>query len=211
MNSQNPQEYWDEKYSEAEKVWSGNANATLVHFVSDLPPGTALDLGCGEGGDAIWLAKQGWHVTATDISQVALDRAAQFAKDDNVTDKIMFEQNDLSQSFPAGTYDLVAAHFVHMPEESDTAKLLKTASKIVNANGVLLIVDHSTFPQWRKHEHKHNFPSAQEIYDSLELDKRNWEILTVGTFEREALGAEGQRAMLKDSVVFLKKRRASSQ
>ena len=71
--------YWDERYGTAERIWSGAPNAQLVAEVTDLPPGTALDAGCGEGGDAHWLAGQGWRVTALDVSEVALRRAAAHA------------------------------------------------------------------------------------------------------------------------------------
>jgi 2-polyprenyl-3-methyl-5-hydroxy-6-metoxy-1,4-benzoquinol methylase len=69
-------EEWDERYEEHDhRMWSGNVNGTLVIEIAGLPVGRALDVGCGEGGDAIWLASQGWQVTAVDISEVALDRA----------------------------------------------------------------------------------------------------------------------------------------
>src|SRR6185312_1319124 len=71
--------FWDHRYGATTRVWSGNPNVQLVATVSDLKPGTALDVGSGEGSDAIWLAQRGWQVTAVDISQVALDRAAQEA------------------------------------------------------------------------------------------------------------------------------------
>ena len=67
---------WDERYAGAEQVWSGEPNGALVAEVGDLEPGRALDVGCGEGADAIWLAGRGWRVTAIDVSGVALRRAA---------------------------------------------------------------------------------------------------------------------------------------
>ncbi|WP_338037967.1 class I SAM-dependent methyltransferase [Nocardiopsis halophila] len=65
---------WDDRYSSEERLFSGNPNGVLVAEVEGLAPGRALDLGCGEGADAVWLAERGWHVAAVDISQVALDR-----------------------------------------------------------------------------------------------------------------------------------------
>ena len=101
------QEFWDGLYAGRGQVWSGGPNAQLVDLAADLPAGTALDLGCGEGGDAIWLAERGWAVTAVDVSAVALDRARRAAADRGLT--IAFARVDLSSDFPAGTYDLVSA------------------------------------------------------------------------------------------------------
>lgn len=81
-------QFWDDFYAEKDTVWSGKPNALLVRQVADLPPGTVLDLGCGEGGDAIWLAQRGWRVTAVDVSDVALRRGAAHAKEAGVADAI---------------------------------------------------------------------------------------------------------------------------
>ncbi|MET9464110.1 class I SAM-dependent methyltransferase [Streptomyces sp. NPDC006544] len=107
------EEYWDTRYRESEKVWSGEANAVLAREAASLAPGRALDLGCGEGGDAVWLARQGWHVTGTDISGVALERAADRAVGAGVADRTAWERHDLAETFPAGEYDLVSACFLH--------------------------------------------------------------------------------------------------
>ncbi len=75
------EDFWNERYRSSERVWSGNPNPQLVAEVAGLAPGRALDVGCGEGADAIWLARRGWDVVATDISGVALERAAQHVRD----------------------------------------------------------------------------------------------------------------------------------
>ncbi len=79
MAALNTQEFWDARYRSADTIWSGNPNPHLVAQVADLSPGTALDVGSGEGADAIRLAARGWHVTGVDVSPVALDRAAERA------------------------------------------------------------------------------------------------------------------------------------
>ena len=85
--------FWEDRYRRRGRVWSGRPNPVLVDFVGSLRPGTALDLGCGEGGDAIWLARQGWHVIAVDISTTALDRAAADAATAGVADLIDFRHH----------------------------------------------------------------------------------------------------------------------
>ena len=97
------EDFWNSFYAEHDQIWSGRPNVVLVDEVSDLPSGRALDLGCGEGADAIWLAQQGWTVTAADISSVALGRAAQHAKDAGVDGRIDWQQHDNRTAYP-GTY-----------------------------------------------------------------------------------------------------------
>src|ERR1700761_7782455 len=78
---------WDERYAGEGKVWSGRPNPQLVAEVSGIEPGTALDVGCGEGGDVIWLAEQGWRVTGADFSANGLARAARHADEAGVADR----------------------------------------------------------------------------------------------------------------------------
>jgi ubiquinone/menaquinone biosynthesis C-methylase UbiE len=91
---------WEERYSGAETIWSGNPNAQLVAEVSGLTPGTALDVGCGEGGDAIWLARRGWRVTGADFSANGLARAARHAAAAGVADRIDWWQVMPGRSWP---------------------------------------------------------------------------------------------------------------
>ena len=127
------EQFWEERYSGEERVWSGNPNVLLVREVADLAPGSALDLGCGEGADAIWLARRGWRVTAVDVSATALRRGAAHAADADVADGITWEQHDLSRSFPAGAFDLVSAQFLHSPvaEDGERESILRRAAAAV--------------------------------------------------------------------------------
>ena len=68
------QQTWDARYAESDRIWSGRPNPRLVEHVTGVPAGTALDVGAGEGADAVWLAQRGWQVTALDVSEVALER-----------------------------------------------------------------------------------------------------------------------------------------
>ncbi len=197
---------WEEHYGERERVWSGRVNVRLAEVVESMTPGRALDLGCGEGADALWLAEHGWHVTAVDISQTALDRAAADAKARNLFGSIDFQHHDLTQTFPDGVFDLVSAQFLHSTVEMDRAQLLRRAASAVKPGGTMLIVDHAAPPPWsRKLDHHHEFPSAEDVLASLNLDDSQWNRIRVEAVDREAVGPDGQRVVLTDNVMVLRR------
>jgi SAM-dependent methyltransferase len=202
------QQSWEEHYGAHERVWSGRVNLRLAELVQPMPPGRALDLGCGEGADAIWLAEHGWHVTAVDISQTALDRAAVDAANRNLATRIDFQRHDLTQSFPSGVFDLVTAQFLHSTVPIDRARLLRRAADAVGVGGNLIVVDHGAAPPWAsKLDHQHlEFPTADEVVSSLNLDESQWDRVRVGAVERDALGPAGQQAVLTDNVMVLRRR-----
>jgi SAM-dependent methyltransferase len=207
MSMSDAQQVWEEHYTERDRVWSGRANVRLTEVARALPPGRALDLGCGEGGDAMWLAEQGWRVTAVDISQIALDRAAADARARNVLERIDFQRHDMPHTFPEGIFDLVSAHFLHSMAELDRPRLLRMGAEAVAAGGTLLIVDHAGPPPWAsKMQHHHEFPSADEVVASLKLDNTAWELLRAEGVNREATGPDGQVGTLVDNVIVLRRR-----
>jgi len=132
---------WDERYAGAEQVWSGSPNGALVAEVAELRPGRALDVGCGEGADAVWLAHQGWEVTALDVSRVALDRAAQHARQAGAD--VRWVHAGLAEAhLPEGAFDLVSAQYpalLRTPGD-DAERALLTA---VAPGGTLLVVHHA--------------------------------------------------------------------
>ncbi|HEV2451074.1 MAG TPA: methyltransferase domain-containing protein [Streptosporangiaceae bacterium] len=137
-------EFWDERYRSAQRVWSGNPNPQLVAEVTGLPPGRALDAGCGEGADAIWLAVRGWTVVATDISGVALERAAQHAldTDPDAAGRIEWRQVDLLSRPPEpGGFDLVSVQFLQLPPDQRT-RLFTALAAAVRDGGMLLVAGH---------------------------------------------------------------------
>lgn len=201
--------FWDDMYEGRSRVWSGRPNAALVRVVSDLPPGTALDLGCGEGGDAIWLAGRGWRVSAVDISQVALDRAAQQADAAGLADRIDWRRHDLAESFPSGTFDLVSAAFLHAPSEIEFPRdrVLLHAAAAVAPGGHLLVVGHADMPPWSQHHagdgHQPDLlPSAQDVWDALALPPSMWRPRLLEAAPREATGPDGETATLNDAIVL---------
>jgi SAM-dependent methyltransferase len=202
------QQAWEEHYGERDRVWSGRVNVRLAELVEPMTPGRALDLGCGEGADAIWLAEHGWRVTAVDVSQIALDRAGADAVARNLADRISFQRHDLMESFPDGVFDLVSAQFLHSTVPLDRTRVLRRAAGAVVAGGTLVVVDHGAAPPWASNldRHRHEFPTADEVVSSLNLDESQWDRIRVGAAERDALGPEGQQAVLSDNVIVLRRR-----
>jgi SAM-dependent methyltransferase len=167
---------WDARYRERERVWSGRPNAALVREVSGLPPRRALDLGCGEGADVIWLAQQGWQVVGTDISRVALARAAQHAAAAGVADRTDFRHHDLSTSFPEGSYDLVTAFFLHSRGAVSREGILRSAAAAVAPGGVLLVVGHAEAGPCGPPADV-VLPTPQETLTELGLPADGWEVV----------------------------------
>ena len=134
---------WDERYASDEKIWSGKPNPQLVAEAAALPPGTALDVGCGEGGDVIWLASQGWRVTGADFSANGLARAARHAAEAGVADRVDWWQVD-AREFAAGgrSYDLVTSHYLH-PPDGGMAAVARRLAEAVAPGGRLLVVGHA--------------------------------------------------------------------
>jgi SAM-dependent methyltransferase len=158
---------------------------------------------CGEGADAIWLAKRGWQVTAVDISSVALRRAAAHAAGENVT--VDWQRHNLEHTFPAGEFDLVSAQFLHSWKDFDRDKILRRAAEAVAPGGVLLIeghMDHGPFPHG---DHEVRFPTPDEVIAALRLGD-GWEILTKGIHPRQQTGPDGKPATRTDSTVKLRRR-----
>jgi SAM-dependent methyltransferase len=134
-------EDWDRRYSSQAQWWSGRPNGALVAEVEALDPGTALDVGSGEGADAVWLAARGWTVTAIDISQVALDRARQAAEQAGV--EVDWVRADVAVEPPApGRYDLVSVQYPALRHSADDAAI-KAILHAVAPGGRLLLVHHS--------------------------------------------------------------------
>jgi SAM-dependent methyltransferase len=198
-------EEWDERYRESDRIFSGRPNDALVLEVADLTPGSALDLGCGEGGDAIWLAEQGWHVTAVDVSGVALERAARHAAEKNVADRIDWQRHDLGTSFPAGAFDLVSAHFLYSRSEMPREKILRTAAGAVVRGGVLLIEGHAGFPPWEDPHPDVHLPTPQEVLDDLDLPEGEWEVLVAEEHERTQTAPDGQTVTRTDNTLKLRR------
>lgn len=198
--------FWDERYNQSGRMWSGEPNAALVRETEGLTPGSALDLGCGEGGDAIWLARQGWRVTATDISRVALGRAAEHAAQAQVADRVDWQHHDLGTSFPSGSHDLVSAQFLHSLHEMPREQILRDAAEAVAPGGTLLIVGHMGFPAWETEQHPGvDFPSPQKVLASLDLPTEQWDVLVCDTHEHSLTAPDGAHSTRTNYTVKLRR------
>ncbi len=131
---------WEQRY-DGEQVWSGSPNGALVREVSGLTPGRALDVGAGEGGDALWLTDQGWTVTATDISTHALERLATKAARRGLTVGRLRTDANAPDAFEPGAFDLVTAHYASIPRTADD-RAIRSLMRAVAAGGTLLVVSH---------------------------------------------------------------------
>jgi len=141
---------WDARYSERDgAMWSGRPNGRLVAEAGVLPPGRVLDVGCGEGADAIWLASRGWIVTAIDISDVAVRRAREAAGLAGAA--VEWVCGDALQTpFPAASFDLVSMQYPALPKaagEAAARRLLDT----VRSGGLVLAVYHDLDEDHREH------------------------------------------------------------
>ncbi|CAN5740008.1 class I SAM-dependent methyltransferase [soil metagenome] len=200
-------EFWDELYGKRPQMWSGRVNVVLADEVADLEPGTALDLGSGEGGDAVWLAQRGWRVTGVDVSTVALARAEAHAAAAGLTDRITWERHDFGATFPSGSFDLVSAQFLQSPVELDRITVLRAAAAAVAPGGTLLVVSHAAAPDWSDH-HDAVFPVPAEELAELDLDPEAWTVVRCDAAEVECTGPDGQAGVRLDGVVRVRRNAA---
>lgn len=201
------QEFWDERYG-GEPVWSGNPNPLLVRYAADLPPGTALDVGSGEGADVLWLASRGWTVTGADISPVALRRSAELAgrAGASVAARIRWQQADvLSWTPPQRRFDLVSAQYMQLPPPARESVHRRLAAA-VRPGGTLLVVGHhpSDLETIRRPFPAQLFATGEQM--AAVLDPGEW-VIETGAAQRQAPGPEGTILTIRDAVLRAVRRR----
>jgi SAM-dependent methyltransferase len=200
--------FWDERYASRERIWSGKPNHQLVEHAASLPPARALEVGSGEGADALWLAERGWRVTAVDVSAVALERAAARAAEhgDEVAGRVSWEQADVrAWSPPVAAFDLVSAHFLH-PAVDVRPQVVGRLAAAVAPGGVLLYVGHdpSDIGVVRR-GHPELMATAPEI--AALLDPGAWEVEVAEARPRPGTDPDGQAVTHHDAVVRARRRR----
>ncbi|RIW49525.1 NAD(P)/FAD-dependent oxidoreductase [Micromonospora endophytica] len=198
---------WEQRYQARDAVWSGRPNPQLVAEVEGSAPGRVLDVGCGEGADAVWLAERGWQVTAVDISDTALTRAAAYARERRVAERIEFRHADLMRWTPEPDgYDLVSAQFMQLPPQP-RRDLFGRLAAAVAPGGRLLIVGHHP-RDLRSSAHRLHLPemmfTAEQV--AAELDAQRFEVLAAQTRPRTTVDPHGQQHTIHDAVLLARRR-----
>jgi trans-aconitate methyltransferase len=203
--------FWEERYAGA-RVWSGEPNAALVAEVGGLPAGRALDAGCGEGGDALWLARRGWRVVAVDVSATALRRAAAHTEA-GVVDRITWREADLlawTPEPPPGAggeagYDLVLAAFLQFPPVLRREVFARLASTVA-PGGALVIVGHhpdDLDTAVRRPPDRELLYTADDLVRELAdvFEPGRWIVRTRTARPREVTAPDGRPVTVHDTVL----------
>jgi SAM-dependent methyltransferase len=194
---------WDRRYADREQLWSGRPNGALVAEVVGLTPGRVLDVGSGEGADAVWLARGGWDVTAIEVSGVALERAAGHARDAGVA--VRWVHGGLAEAgLPAASFDLVSAQYPALLRTPDAAAE-RALLAAVAPGGVLLLVHHAGMNTQQAHDS--GFDPADYVWPTMvaALLDDDWEVEV--DEERPRLAPEGGAGAHHAADVVLRARR----
>lgn len=135
-------EDWNARYAASELLWTAEPNRRFASEVEDLEPGRALDLACGEGRNAVWLAERGWRTTGVDFSDVALAKAERLAASRGV--EVEWVHADVLEHEPErGAFELVAVLYLQLPHEQ-LAEVLHTSVGALAPGGTLVVLGHDT-------------------------------------------------------------------
>ncbi|MEY9211098.1 class I SAM-dependent methyltransferase [Thermobifida halotolerans] len=206
MSTTDAATFWDGVHAARPATADPRPNLRLTETVTGLPPGRALDLGCGTGGDALWLARRGWHVTAVDVSAVAVERLAGLALSHGLDGLVVAERHDLQVSFPRGRFDLVCAHYLHTPVDLDRASVLRTAAHALRPDGRLLVVDHGSTAPWSWNQDPDvRYLTPREVAAGIGLDPAEWTVERAEAPRRIATGPGGHTAEVTDHVLLVRR------
>ena len=194
---------WDERYDERDQMWSGRPNEALVAEMADAEPGRILDVGCGEGADAVWLAQRGWTVTALDVSEVALDRARQGAGSVGV-DVEWIHAGVVEAGLQPASFDLVSVFYPALRKRPG-GETERTLFELVAPGGTLLVVYHAEMDAERARAH--GFDPADYVLadDMLAATPEGWEVVLDEQRERHVTSGRGADHKL-DRIIRLRRR-----
>jgi len=194
------EKWWETRYAGHHGPAAHGPSPYLLEVVADAVPGRALDAGCGEGADAVWLAERGWKVTAVDISSSALARAGALAEDAGV--RVDWEVADLTTWEPPGGFDLVTSHYVHT--RGTATDLVPRLAAAVAPRGTLLVVGHSSSDAHSsEHAPEHVGTSAAGLAEAL--DPVGWDVVEAG-LRRRTVRVRGRELELDDEVLLARRR-----
>ena len=188
---------WDERYSTSELIWTGRANQFVEAHLGDLEPGTAVDLGAGEGRNAVWLASRGWTVTAVDFSQVGLDKAHHLAAEHGV--EITTEQADATAWDPHAPVDLVVLSYLQLPSDEQRV-VLEHAATWLEPGGTLFVIAHDR----SNIEHGYGGPPSPDVcytVDETVAALGALDVITAEIAERHVETVDGTKTALDTLVI----------
>ncbi|MCT1606231.1 class I SAM-dependent methyltransferase [Nesterenkonia massiliensis] len=175
----------------------------MARELAELPVGSALDVGCGAGAEALWLAAGGWHVTAVDISSAALDHARNRAQRTGLQDQLGWKQQDVTRWQPARSFDLVMTNYAHatIPQ----LDLYQRIAQWVRPGGTLLVVGHAEQAQYEHHRGHDDagHPPAKASVTAQDITARipGWDVITADCVSRTVSMQDGKQVSLRDVVV----------
>ena len=196
---------WNGRYRQSDLVWSAGPNEFVVEHTAGLSPGRALDVACGEGRNALWLAEQGWAVVATDFSEVAIEKARRIAEHRGVSIDLRVADAVSGEGLPpdAGPFDLVVVAYLQLPDEQ-LGSALDRAVEVLAPGGTILVVGHHV----DNLEHGYGGPSSPAVLHAPEVVARHLSSAdpglstpTVETVQRRVDTDDGPRTAV-DSLVI---------
>lgn len=214
-------DFWDDHYRSRGGPHERRPNPRLVAVAAELAPTSALDAGCGEGADAIWLASRGWQVTAVDVAGSALERGREHASDVSAAaaGRIRWVRADLADWSPTTQFDLVSSHYVHAP--GSTEELVRRLGAAVAPGGTLLVVGHDASdhrPDSARHCHDSSdhgtsgghapLPGSHVTPSEMAggLDPSEWEVIVAETTVRADTDGHGGEVVFRDAVLLARRR-----
>lgn len=205
--TRDPREFWEAHYTEHRERFAGNPNRLALDHLEDLEPRSALEIGCGQGADAIWLAQRGWTVLAVDLAEAILDVAEARGREAGVADRVEWRRHDLAGGVPEGAFDLVLSSYTQSPVALDRIAVLRQAADRVAPGGVLLVVGHAENPSWApEQDHGVAMPDAATLVASLDLPADEWTVDVQEDVRRDSPSPEGRPGTRPDAVVRLRRR-----